>query len=356
MYNFNPGPAVLPADVIAEIKEDLPEFKGSGASILEASHRGPEYEALHFEAEANFRRLLAVPDDYAVLFLHGGASLQFAMVPMNLLPAGGTADYTASGAWAARAIEEARRLGRVHLAADCEAERPARVPRPEELRLTPGSAYLHITTNETISGAQWKDVPETGIPLVADMSSDVASRPVDIARFGLIYAGAQKNLGPAGVTVVLIRRDLAERAPKKLPAILRYATHIEHRSLYNTPACFAVYGVALMTRWMIREGGIEAIAARNRRKAARLYAAIDASGFYRGVAHPDFRSEMNVTFRLAGEAQEKAFVTEAQAAGFMGLKGHRSVGGLRASIYNAFPLEGVEALVEFMRDFERRRG
>ncbi len=360
VYNFNAGPATLPLEVLEEARAELVDYRGSGMSLLEASHRGAAYEAVHEEAATNIRALLGLGDDHAVLFLQGGASLQFAMVPMNLLGRGETADYVHTGSWAKKAIAEARVVatgGRaVNVAADTSAERPARVPAPAELRLTPGAAYVHVTSNETIEGIQWKELPHTDAPLVADVSSDILSRPVDATRFGLLYAGAQKNLGPAGVTVVVIRKDLAERAPDDVPIVLRYATHAEKRSLYNTPPCFAIYMVMLVTRWIAARGGLASVGRVNRDKAARLYAAIDASSFYTGTAAPDSRSGMNVTFRLPSEELEDRFVEEAAASDLIGLRGHRSVGGIRASIYNAFPVEGVDALVGFMREFERTRG
>jgi phosphoserine aminotransferase len=355
VYNFSAGPAILPEEVLEEARRELLDFRGSGMSVLESSHRGKEYSAVHEEARANLRSLLSLPDEYAVLFLQGGASMQFAMVPMNLLGPGRTADYTNSGAWAAKALKEARAIGNVNVAADCADDVPTRVPRVDELSLTPDAAYVHITSNETISGAQWKAFPATGSPLVADMSSDMLSRPFDVSQFGLIYAGAQKNLGPAGVTLVVIRKDLAEQVPDGVPTMLRYRTHIEKDSLFNTPPCFGVYILCLVTRW-IAKTGLTALYRQNAEKAAALYAAIDGSEFYRGTADPACRSDMNVTFRLPSEEREALFVKEAEAEGMKGLKGHRSVGGLRASIYNAFPPQGVAALVSFMQDFERGHG
>lgn len=354
-YNFGAGPAVMPVEVLEEAQRQLLDYEGSGMSILESSHRGKEYAAVHDEATANVRELLGLGDDYAVVFVQGGASLQFAMVPMNLLTGASTADYVNSGAWAGKAIKEAKLVGDVHVAADTADDLPTRVPAANELDLTPNAAYLHITSNETISGAQWKTFPQTDAPLVADMSSDILSRPFDAGRFSLIYAGAQKNLGPAGVALVIIRRDLAERTPDGLPTMLKYGTYIEKDSLYNTPPCFAIYLIALVTRW-IKATGPEKLYRQNVEKAAKLYGAIDGGEFYRGTAAADCRSDMNVTFRLPSEDLEKAFVDEAAAQGLKGLKGHRSVGGLRASIYNAFPAEGVDALVSFMQEFERSHG
>ena len=322
---------------------------------MECSHRGKEYDAIHQEAVANVTELLGLGPEQAVLLLQGGASLQFAMLPLNFLPSGSVADYVNSGHWAAAAIKEARRVGQVNVAADTEKDIPTRVPEAAELKLTPGAAYLHLTSNETISGAQWKTFPEAAVPLVADMSSDILSRPFDAKRFALIYAGAQKNLGPSGVTLVVLRRDLADRGPKTLPSMLSYRTHVEGNSLYNTPPCFSVYVLALVTRWL-RKFGLANMHRQNRDKAALLYKAIDASGFYRGTARKECRSDMNVTFRLPTAELEDRFCAEAGKAALSGLKGHRSVGGVRASIYNAFPVEGVKALVAFMREFERRNG
>lgn len=357
IFNFSAGPAILPEEVLREAQAELVDYKGSGMSIMEMSHRGKEYEAVHNEAIANLKRIMGLGDDYAILFQTGGASAQFALVPMNLLGPGKTADYINAGSWGAKAIKEAKNVGAVHIAADTAKTKPARMPKPEELRLTPGAAYLHITTNETIEGTQMKYVPETDAPLVADMSSDFLSRPLPFHKFGLIYAGAQKNIGPAGVTVVAIRKDLAERGSDAIPAFFRYKTHVAENSLYNTPPCFAIYMVMLVSRWIEAQGGLDALARKNSEKAALIYEAIDNSGgFYRGTAAIEDRSDMNVTFRLPSEELEEKFVKEASAHGMKGLKGHRSVGGIRASIYNAFPRAGVEALVSFMRDFQARNG
>jgi len=354
-WNFNAGPAVLPEEVLEQVKADLPEFGKSRASVMELSHRGKAYMAIHQEASANVRTLMGLPDSHAVLFLQGGASMQFAMVPRNLLADGQTADYVHTGSWASKAIQEAKLVGRVNVAADTSKERPCRIPKLSELKLTLGAAYVHLTSNETIEGTQWMEFPKTEAPLVADMSSDILSRPIDAGRFALIYAGAQKNIGPAGVTLVIIRKDVAVRVSERVPKIFRYTTHIEEDSLYNTPPCFAIYVVALVTRWLLKQDGLEAIGARNRAKAQRLYGVID-SGFYRPTAAKECRSQMNVTFRLPSEELETAFIAEAEAQGMTGLKGHRSVGGARASIYNAMPPEGVEALVVFMQEFARRHG
>ncbi|MDD5704846.1 MAG: 3-phosphoserine/phosphohydroxythreonine transaminase [Kiritimatiellae bacterium] len=355
IFNFSAGPAVLPLEVLQQAQAEMVDYRGSGMSIMEMSHRGKEYSAVHAEAMANVRELLGLTDEYEVLFIQGGASLQFAMLPMNFLPKDGAADYVNSGHWAAAAIKQARLVGQVKVVADCEKEIPARVPEAAELSWTPGAAYAHITSNETISGAQWKSFPVTDAPLVADMSSDILSRPFDAKPFSMIYAGAQKNLGPAGVALVVIRKSFAEKGSKGLPAMLRYVTYVENQSMYNTPPCYSIYMLALTTRWL-KQFGLERMHRQNRDKAAKLYAAIDGSSFYRGTAAKHCRSDMNVTFRLPTEELEERFCTEASKAGLKGLKGHRSVGGVRASIYNAFPVEGVDVLIGFMKDFERRCG
>jgi phosphoserine aminotransferase len=356
-YNFSAGPAVLPMPVLEEAQRDLITLPGVGMSILEISHRSPAFDEIIQGAEADFRALARIPDNYHVLFLQGGASTQFSMVPMNLLPANGTADYIVTGTWSKKAVKEAKKVGGVNVAATTEAENFNRIPRQDELKLTPGAAYVHYTSNNTIFGTEWKAEPEVGgVPLVCDASSDIFSRPIDVGRYGLIYAGAQKNLGPSGVTVVVIREDLAKLGAESLPTMLNYATHVAENSLYNTPPVFGIYILRLVLKWLIGNGGLEGMAEINERKAGKLYAEIDRTGYYRGHAAPDSRSQMNVTFRLPSEDLEKKFAKEATAAGFDGLKGHRSVGGLRASIYNAFPEEGVDALIEFMREFEKKNG
>jgi phosphoserine aminotransferase len=357
IYNFSSGPAVMPLPVLEEAQRDLVALPGVGMSILEVSHRSKTFLEILARAEADIRALAGVPDHYRVLFLGGGASLQFSMVPMNLLLPGTTADYLLTGWWGQKAVHEARKVGAVHIAATTEGERFSRLPEPDEIRLTPGAAYVHMTSNNTIYGTQWARVPEVGdVPLVSDASSDIFSRPIDVSRHALIFAGAQKNLGPAGATLVIIREDLLKRSAPSLPSMLNYAVHAENGSLYNTPPVFAVYVIGLVMKWLRAQGGLEAIARVNERKAARLYAEVDRSGFYRGTARKSCRSLMNVTFGLANEALEKMFVEQAAAAGLDGLKGHRLIGRLRASIYNAFPEEGVDALVQFMREFERRHG
>src|SRR3954449_13080422 len=357
VLNFSAGPAVLPVSVLEQIQRDLVALPGVGMSVLEISHRSKAFEAILAQAEADVRTLAGIPSNYKVLFLQGGASLQFSMVPMNLLAAGATADYIDGGSWAEKAIKEGKKIGTVNVAATTKAENYSRLPRQAELKLTPGAAYVHMTSNNTIEGTEYKTLPAVGdVPLVSDTSSNMFSRPIDVARHALIYAGAQKNMGPAGVTVVIIRDDLLARSQKAMPTMLSYAVHAENGSMYNTPPAFAVYALGLVMKWLIAQGGLPAIAAVNERKAARLYAEIDRTGFYRGTAHKDCRSLMNVTFRLASEDLEKQFIKESTAAGLDGLKGHRSVGGMRASIYNAFPEDGVDALVSFMAEFERRRG
>ena len=353
-YNFSAGPAILPEEVLKEAASELTDYHGTGMSIMEMSHRGKDYSAVHDETIANIKELLGIPEGYSVLFMTGGASSQFALIPMNLLGEDQTADYTNSGSWAAKAIKEANMLGNINIAADCGKEIPTRVPTADELQLTEGAAYLHITSNETISGAQWKTFPKTDAPLIADMSSDILSRPLNVSDFGLIYAGAQKNLGPAGITLVIIKDELAERCPETVPTIMRYKTHIENNSLYNTVPTFPVYMLCLVTRWLKAKGGLEGMQKLNAEKAARLYTAIDATDFYTGTAIPEFRSDMNVTWRIANEELEPVFIAEASKQNLTTLKGHRSVGGLRASIYNAFPAEGVDALILFMKEFEAK--
>src|SRR5438132_2204251 len=338
VFNFAAGPAVMPVPVLEQMQRDLLALPGVGISIFEISHRSKEFESIMAQTEADIRTLAGVPSNYRVLFLQGGASLQFTMVPMNLLLPGTTADYLVTGVWATKAADEARKIGKVHVAATTKAEQFTRLPRAEEIVLTPGAAYVHMTSNNTIYGTEWKELPEVGgLPLVSDTSSDMFSRPIDVAKHALIYSGAQKNLGPAGVALVIIREDLLARSAASLPAMLSYAVHAENRSLYNTPPVFAIYLVGLVVKWIQGQGGLPHIANLNERKAAKLYAEIDRGAFYRGTAQKESRSLMNVTFRLPSEELEKKFVKDAEAAGFDGLKGHRSVGGIRASVYNAFP-------------------
>jgi phosphoserine aminotransferase len=357
IYNFAAGPAVLPVPVLEQTQRDLLALPGVGMSVLEISHRSKVFDEIIQGAESDIRKLAGVPDNYTILFLQGGASLQFSMVPMNILPEGGKADYILTGSWSKKAMKEAQRVGQVNVAATTEPENFARVPAQEELKLDTEAAYVHFTTNNTIFGTEWKYDPEVGsVPLVADASSDIFSRRIDMSKYALIYAGAQKNLAPAGVTLVIIRNDLLERSPGHLHTMLNYNTHAKERSLYNTPPVFAIYVMRLVLAWLLDQGGLEALEQRNKEKAKLIYDLIDAGDFYRGHAKPDSRSLMNVTFRLPSEEFEKQFVSEATRAGLDGLKGHRSVGGCRASIYNAFPREGVEALVSFMKEFQRTHG
>jgi phosphoserine aminotransferase len=347
----------MPLAVLEEAQRDLVALPGVGMSVMEISHRSKTFEQLLAQAIEDIRGLAGLDASYKVLMLQGGASLQFSMAPMNLLGAGQTADYIDTGSWADKAVKEAKRVGTVNIAASTKADNYVRIPTAPELKLTDGAAYVHITTNNTIEGTEWQALPDVGdAPLIADASSDIFSRPMDFRRFGLIYAGAQKNLGPSGLTLVIMREDLLARSPDSLPTMLNYKVQAENNSLYNTPPTFGVYILGLTMKWLKSLGGLPGIAAINQRKAGKLYAEIDRTGFYRGTAQKDSRSLMNVTFRLPSEALEKQFDAEATASGLDGLKGHRSVGGMRASIYNAFPEEGVDALVEFMREFERTRG
>ena len=357
VFNFSAGPAVLPLPVLEEAQRDLVSLPGVGMSILEISHRSKTFEAILAKTEADLRALGNVPSTHKVLFLQGGASMQFSMVPLNLLTEGATADYIVTGGWAQKAVKEAKRVGNVNIAGSTESENFSRIPRQDELKLTPNAAYVHMTTNNTLFGTEWTKEPAVGsVPLVADTSSDMFSRPIEVSKYGLIYAGAQKNLGPSGVTVVIIREDLLPRSSKSLHTMLNYAVHAENGSMYNTPPCFGIYLMGLVMKWALGQGGLAEMAKHNERKAAKLYAEIDRSGFYRGTAEKNSRSRMNITFRLPTEDLEAKFVKETTAAGLDGLKGHRSVGGMRASIYNAFPEEGIDALVAFMQDFEKRNG
>ena len=357
VFNFSAGPAVLPVPVLEQAQRDLIALPGVGMSVMEISHRSRVFEDLLAGAIAGIRELAGVPANYRILFLQGGASLQFSMVPMNLMQPGATADYVDTGTWAVKAIDEARRVGTINVTGSTKNDNYNRIPAQSELRLTSGASFVHITTNNTIEGTEWKTLPDAAdVPLVADASSDILSAPIDITRFGVIYAGAQKNLGPSGVTLVMIREDLLARSDKGLPTMLSYKVLAENNSLYNTPNTFGIYILGLVTQWLKSLGGLPAMARLNQRKAAMLYSEIDRTGFYRGTAQKESRSLMNITFRLPSEDLEKTFDRQASAAGFDGLKGHRSVGGLRASVYNAFPEEGVAGLVDFMREFERTHG
>lgn len=357
IHNFSAGPAVLPVPVLEEAQRDMLSLPGVGMSVMEISHRCQTFDEIFGRAEAGLRQLLGIPENYHVLFLQGGASLQFSMIPMNFLPAEGSADYVITGSWGKKALKEAKRAGATNVAANMADGGFMRVPGNDELKLDARAAYVHITTNETIEGVEWKREPEVGdVPLIADASSDILSHPIPVEKYGLIYAGAQKNIGPSGVTLVILRDDLLKRIPDGLHTMLDYRTHVENKSLYNTPNTWGIYIISLVCKWLSDKGGLEAMHRENEAKAQLIYDAVDGSGFYHGHADPDSRSIMNVTFRLPTEELEKKFTKEATAQGLDGLKGHRSVGGIRASIYNAFPMAGVEALVAFMKEFEKKNG
>lgn len=354
LHNFSAGPAVLPLEVLNEVKDELPVYKGAGSSVLEISHRSPEYNAIQESAISTLKRLLGLGDDWHVLFLQGGASMQFYQVPLNFLPKDGSADYIVTGSWAKKALKEAKFVGAPKVAATSEDKNFSYIPKPESWNLNPNAAYLHFTSNNTIFGTQFKTEPDVQVPLVCDASSDFLSRPLDMNRYGLIYAGAQKNLGPAGVTLVLIKDEFLQKRNPNLPTMLDYGTHAA--DLFNTPPVFAVYIVEKVLRWLENLGGLNAIARINEKKAQKLYERIDRNDFYRGTAEKESRSLMNVCFRLQSEELEKMFISEAKANGLLALKGHRSVGGIRASIYNACPMDSVDALVSFMDDFEGKKG
>lgn len=360
VYNFSAGPGTLPLKALEQAQQELLVLPGAGASVMEISHRSKEFEAILAGAKENITNLLRLPQNYRILFIQGGASLQFSMVPMNLLRGSGkSADYIITGAWGAKAIKEGKKEGAVRAAWNGKDEGYTRTPAPSEMALDPRAAYCHFTSNETIEGVEFFVEPGAGnVPLVCDMSSDFLARPIDVAKYGLIYAGAQKNIGPAGCAVVIIREDLLERVPEGLPSMLDYKVMAENDSLYNTPPCFGIYMIKLVTQWLLDDvGGLAKMETVNREKARRLYGVLDASGgFYRGHAKPEARSIMNVTFRLPSEELESRFVKESTAAGLHGLKGHRSVGGIRASIYNAMTLDGVTALVDFMQAFQQQNG
>jgi phosphoserine aminotransferase len=357
VYNFSAGPAILPEPVLRQAQEEMLDWQGSGMCVAEMSHRGKEFMAIAAQAEADFRELLAIPANYKVLFLQGGASSQFAMVPMNLLRGVEGADYLHTGSWSKKAIAEARRFGTVNVAASTEDGRFTRTPPQAELKLSEDAAYVHYTPNETIEGVEFPYVPETGgKPLAADMSSTLLSRPIDVSRYGVIYAGAQKNIGPAGLTIVIVREDLIGKPLTGTPTMFDYKIHADNESMYNTPPTYAWYLAGLVFQWLKDLGGLDVMAVINERKAETLYGAIDASGFYRNPVDPQSRSWMNVPFTLANPDLDETFLKEAKAAGLTTLKGHRSVGGMRASIYNAMPEAGIQALVDFMQEFERKRG
>jgi len=350
VYNFNPGPAVLPLEVLEEFRDSFMNF--GGMSIFEISHRGKEFAAMLDETIGLFRDLMGIPNNYHVLFLGGGASLQFAMMPMNIMDK--TADYVLTGSWSKKAFAEAKLVGTPKVIFSSEETKFSRVPRPEEVRPNSDASYVHITSNNTIYGSEYHSFPDTGsVPLVADMSSDILSHPFDVSKFGLIYAGAQKNLAPAGVTLVIIRDDLVKRSYRTVPIIMRYSTHAEEKSLYNTPPVSMIYVMNLMLKWVKRQGGVGAIEKQNREKAAMIYDVVDKSSFYKSHIEKESRSLMNIVFTLPSDELTERFVAKTKEQGMIGLKGHRSVGGVRASIYNAFPREGVETLTRFMSEFER---
>jgi phosphoserine aminotransferase len=356
VYNFSAGPAALPFPVLEQIKSDIFDWQGTGMSVMEVSHRGKEFVALAERAEANVRRLLRIPDDYSVLFPQGGATMQMAMAPMNLTEPGDTADYVVTGSWGKKAAGEAAKFCNVNIIADASDKKFTYIP--DEASWTPSAspAYLHYTPNETIAGVEFHFVPDVEVPLVADMSSTILSRPIDVSKFGVIYAGAQKNIGPAGITLVIVRNSLLEKARADNPHLMTWKSYADSGSMTNTPPTFAWYVADLVFQWLVDNGGVEAMAAVNQRKSSKLYAAIDASGFYSNPVAVDSRSWMNVPFILADDSLDARFLTESHAAGLTNLKGHRSVGGMRASIYNAVSEDAVDALIAFMNEFERTHG
>lgn len=358
IYNFSAGPAILPEEVLKQAQDELFVLPGVGMSVLEISHRSKTFDKIIAEAKENLKKLLDIPDNYDLLFLQGGASLQFSMVPMNFMPPKNKADYIVTGSWSKKAVKEAKRVGTVNVAASTEDGNFNRIPKLNELKLDPDAAYVHFTSNNTIYGTQWKTEPEVGnVPLICDVSSDILHKKIDVKKYAFIYAGAQKNMGPSGVTFIILRKDLLDRCSDTLPTMINYKTHTEKDSLYNTPNVFGVYIINLIGKWLLKNGGLDNMYKVNKEKANLLYNCIDESGgFYKGHAEKDSRSLMNITFNLANEDLEKKLVEESTAAGFSGLKGHRSVGGLRASIYNAFPKKGVEDLVSFMKDFQKKNG
>ena len=355
IHNFNAGPGVLPEPVLRQAQQDIWNIAGSGMGIMEHSHRGKVFEKVIADAEAEARTLAGIPDNYRVLFIQGGATQQFAMVPMNLLPAGRTADYLVTGVWSEKAVKEAKKFGTAHQALTGEASKFTEIPSPDTIRYSDNPAYVHLTTNNTIYGTQWRTEPPVpaGVPLVADTSSDMFSRPIDVTRYGLIYAGAQKNLGPSGIVLVIVRDDLVELGPTGLPTMMQYRTYAKEKSLHNTPPTMAIYVVGLVLKWIRETGGLAAMASRNEAKAKLVYDALDASHFFTGPVERDSRSLMNVCFRSPTEELDAKFCAEAEKKGLAGLKGHRSAGGMRASLYNACPEASVLALVAFIREFER---
>jgi len=357
VFNFSAGPAVLPEPVLSQASAEMLDWHGSGMSVMEMSHRGKEFISIADKAEASLRKLLAIPDDYKVLFLQGGAIAENAIVPMNLLAGRNTADYVNTGEWSKKSIKEAKKYCTVHIAASSEDKDFTYVPEPHTWKFSDNPAYVHVCTNETIAGVEYPWTPDTGsIPLVADMSSHILSRPVDVAKYGVIYGGAQKNMGPAGLTLVIVREDLLDRALPITPSAFHWKEQAAADSMLNTPPTYAIYIAGLVFEWLIAQGGLAAIEQRNIAKAALIYDCLDQSSFYRSAVQRSDRSRMNVTFRLADEAQDEAFIKGAAQRGMVQLKGHRAVGGVRASIYNAMPLAGVQALVAYMREFEQRHG
>jgi phosphoserine aminotransferase len=353
-YNFNAGPSALPISVLEKAQAELIDFRGTGMSVMELSHRSSAYEAVHNQAIHNLKELLSIPETHEVLFLQGGASLQFSMIPMNFLQSGKKAGYVMTGSWSEKAFSEAKLFGEVYHAASTKEGNYRRIPMIDELQYKTGDAYLHLTSNNTIYGTQWKEYPDTGdVPLIADMSSDILSKPIDVSKFALIYAGAQKNLGPSGVTVVIIRKDLLEQANTTIPTMLKYSTHAKNNSLYNTPPTFGIYMLGEVLNWARELGGLTAISDQNDKKAKLIYDAIDNSnGFYIGHAERDSRSLMNLTFNLKAEELEKKFLEQAKQEGLVGVNGHRSIGGCRVSAYNAVPIEACKAFSEFMIQFQ----
>ncbi len=356
VHNFSAGPAALPLEVLETIRNDLPDWLGSGMSVMEVSHRGADFVALAARAEATLRELLLVPDDYSVLFPQGGATLQMAMAPLNLSAPGDTADYIVTGSWGKKAAGEAKKFCTVNVAADASDRNFTYIPDESTWQRSNNAAYLHYTPNETIAGVEFHFIPGGDVPLVADMSSNILSRPIDVSRFGAIYAGAQKNIGPAGITLVIVRNELLDRARADNPHLMTWKSYADSGSMTNTPPTFAWYVADLVFQWLKRQGGVAAMAEINDRKSSKLYAAIDASDFYSNPVAKDCRSRMNVPFILADDALDKKFLEEAAAAGLANLKGHRSVGGMRASIYNAVGEDAVDALIAFMADFEKANG
>lgn len=354
-YNFSAGPAVLPEAVLLRARDELMDWQGTGMSVMEMSHRGRDFLSIAERSESALRQLLQIPDHYKVLFMQGGATTQFSMIPMNLLPEGASADYIDSGIWAGKAIKEAQHIGSsVRIAASSKAQDYLQMPPQSALNCDEHAAYLHYTSNETIAGVEFGYIPETGeVPLICDMSSNILSRPIDISRFGLIYAGAQKNIGPAGLTLAIVRDDLIGRAAKTVPSMMDYSVYAKHDSMYNTPPTYSWYLAGLVFEWLLEQGGLAAMEQRNDQKADKLYRFIDESDYYRNVVSPESRSSMNVTFLLADSRQEGDFLEQAAAQQLLNLKGHRVLGGMRASIYNAMPEAGVDALIEFMKEFER---